>query len=259
METQNIYEDDGPAFTRIFSTDIVEKVNPIEFYKTHELQIRATLLRDLLETEDPILSSQLNDSFFEKKAEESLVGFFEEKEQTPIHENFTKLLQTTRKKDQENLLKGMSLNLEQLISLIFKSYKDFNFLYSRYRFENLPNGVEDKELPILIKIVDDKIKKVGTTGLTDGKLKNVIVHRKVIISHFFEKGDVWHCFFITYNSIAGKENHNDGQPHFHYISSGFGITKEDFIESMRTGNYKSTPIHIDLLNYGNQPEKNNNR
>ena len=55
--------------------------------------------------------------------------------------------------------------------------------------------------------------------------------------------------------MGGKENWKDGQPHFHYISSGFGISKNDFIESMRTGNYKSTSIHIDLLEYGEQPKK----
>ena len=55
--------------------------------------------------------------------------------------------------------------------------------------------------------------------------------------------------------MGGKENWKNGQPHFHYISSGFGIFKDDFIESMRTGNYKSTSIHIDLLEYGEQPKK----
>jgi len=253
MDTEKIFDDNGLNFTRRFSADKVEKVNPIDYYKTHELQKRAILLRALLQSKDPSLASQLNDSFFEKKAEESLVGFFEEKEQIPIHENFIKLLQTTRKKNQVCLLKGLSLNPDQLISLIFKSFCDYGFLYSKYRFENLPKWLENKELPKLIELGDDdKIKKVGTTDLTDGELKNVIKHRSVIDSHFFEKGNVWHCFFLTYNSVAGKENHNDGQPHFHYISSGFGISKEKFVESMRTGNYKSTKIHVDLLDYGNQ-------
>ena len=256
MDTEKIFDENGLRFTRRFSADKVEKVNPIDYYKTHELQKRAIILRDLLQSKDPSLASQLNDSFFEQQAKKSLVGFFEEKEQVPIHDNFLKLLQTARKKDQVNLLKGLSLNPDQLTALIFKSFSDYGFLYSRYRFENLPKGLENKKLPKLVELGnDDKIKKVGSTDLTDGELKNVIEHRKVIVSHFFEKGDVWHCFFLTYNSIAGKENHNDGQPHFHYISSGFGISKEDFIESMRTGNYKSTSIHFDLLDYGNQQGK----
>jgi hypothetical protein len=119
----------------------------------------------------------------------------------------------------------------------------------------LPGGLEGKKLPKLFHIREDgTIEKVGETDLTDGELKNVIEHRKVIVSHFFEKDDFWHCFFLTYNSIGGKENWKNGQAHFHYISSSFEISKADFIESMRTGKYKSTSIHIDLLDYGNQTE-----
>ena len=90
-------------------------------------------------------------------------------------------------------------------------------------------------------------------SITKGEVKNLIEQRKVIVSHFFDKDDNWHCFFTTYNSIGGKENHKGGQPHFHYISSAFGISREDFLESMKSGQYKSTSIHIDLLEYGNQP------
>ncbi|MCG6189123.1 hypothetical protein [Maribellus maritimus] len=256
MSTKKIHSEDGKSAYRIFSDDKVEKVNPIEYYKSYEIKKRATVFRDLLKSTHPSLASTLNNSFFEKRAEDSLIGFFEQKEQTDIHNNFLTLLQTSRKKEQEKLLKGMSLNPDQLYSLIIKSHKDHNYLYSRYLFENLPKGTKEEDLPEVILIeYDNTVKKIGSTGLSDGELKNLIEHRKVIVSHFFEKDDVWHCFFLTYNSIAGKENHNQGQPHFHYISSAFGIQKDDFIESMRTGKYKSTSIHIDLLDYGNQPKE----
>lgn len=123
-------------------------------------------------------------------------------------------------------------------------------------FENLPSGLEGKKLPKLFHIKEDgTIEKVGETDLTDGELKNVIEHRKVIVSHFLEYGDFWQCFFLTYKSISGKENWKNGQAHFHYISSSCGISKADFIESMRTGKYKSTSIHIYLLDYGKQTEE----
>lgn len=73
----------------------------------------------------------------------------------------------------------------------------------------------------------------------------MITELKVVVAHFFDRGNDWHCLFITYNSIGGKENHNNGQPH--YFSSAFGITREEFIESMKTRTYKSTSVHIDLL------------
>lgn len=148
----------------------------------------------------------------------------------------------------------MSCNPDELMSFIFKSYNEHVFLYSKYRFDNLPNGLEDKKLPKVFHLKDDgSIEKIGETDLTDGELKNVIEHRKVIIAHFFEKDEFWHCLFLTFNSVAGKENWKNGQPHFHYISSSFGISKDDFIESMKNGKYRSTSIHIDLLDYGNQP------
>lgn len=256
MNTEKIFDENGQGFTRVCSTDKVELVNPVEYYKTYELEKRAISLRDLLNAKNPFLTSQLDDKFFVKKAEEMLVGFFEKFEQTKVHDNLIQLLKTTRKKDQEALLKGMTLNPDELMSLIFKSYNDFGYLYSKYLFENLPGGLEGKKLPKLFHIKEDgTIVKVGETDLTDGELKNVIEHRKVIVSHFFEKDDFWHCFFLTYNSIGGKENWKDGQAHFHYISSSFGISKADFVESMRTGKYKSTSIHIDLLDYGKQTGK----
>jgi hypothetical protein len=111
--------------------------------------------------------------------------------------------------------------------------------------------MEDKQKPIVSHITDDGVvKTIGETELTKGEVKNLIEQRKVVVAHFFVKDDDWHCLFTTYNSIGGKENYKDGQPHFHYISSAFGISKDDFIESMKSGQYKSTPVHIDLLEYG---------
>lgn len=253
INTKKIFDKNSQDFTRIFSTYEVEKVNPVEYYKTFELERKIISLQDSLNAKNSFLTSFLDDEFFVKKAEEALVGYFEKFESTQIHNNFFELLKTTKKNDQEKLLRGMSLNPEQLMAFIFKSYNDFGFLYSTYVFENLRNGMSEKKLPKLFYLKDDgTIKKVGETDLSDAQLKNIIEQRKVIVSHFFEKDDIWHCIFVTYKSISGQENHNNGQPHFHYISSGFAISKEVFIESMRIGKYKSTKIHIDLLEYGKQ-------
>lgn len=259
--SKKIADKDGNGFYRIFWDDNVEKVNPIEYYKQYELQKRAISYRDILEIKNPILTAKLSDDFFIRFAKEKLneEKFWEIKEQTEVPKNFLKLFETTRKKDQESLLRGLSINPEQLISLIFKSFKDYDYLYSRYRFENLPKGLENKKKPKIADISEDGvIKTVGETDLTKGQVKNMIEQRKVIIAHFFDKVDDWHCLFITYNSIDGKENWKDGQPHFHYISSAFGVTRDDFIESMKNGQYKSTSIHIDLLEYGNQTITNEN-
>ena len=253
MSTQKIYDESGQGFTRIHTTKEVIDVNPIEFYKNYELNKRAISLRDILSAKNPFITSLLDDSFFIKKANEMLVGFFENFENTEVPENLLKVLETERKKDQVRLLRGIEFNPTQLMSLIFKSYSDYGYLYSKYVFENLPDGFENKKLPKLFHLKEDKsIVKIGETDLTDRQLKHIIENRKVIVSHFFSKDDIWHCLFLTYKSIAGKESWKNGQAHHHYISSSFGISKEDFIESMKSGKYKSTSVHIDLLDYGNQ-------
>lgn len=251
---------DKDGFYRIFWDDEVEKVNPVEYYKNYELNKRAISYRDILEMKNPFLAGKLKTDFYVRFAKEEIEKekFWETKEEIEVPENFLKLLETPRKKDQVSLLKGLSINPDQLISLIFKSFKDHNYLYSRYRFENLPKDLDDKKMPKVADISEEGvIKTVGETDLTEGQVKKMINERKVIIAHFFDRGDDWHCLFITYNSIDGRENHKDGQPHFHYISSAFGVTRDDFIKSMKSGNYKSTSIHIDLLEYGNQPIANN--
>jgi hypothetical protein len=253
MHTDKIFDENGRGFIRVFSTDKVEKVNPIDFYKSAELEKRAVVLHDLLSAKDPFMASMVSKEFYLKNAKVGLDELFERFEKTNVDENLLELLLTSRKKDQISLLKGIKFNPDQLMSLIFKSYSDFGLLYSKYLFENLPAGLEGKKLPKMFRMKDDgTIDKVGETDFSDGELKNVIEQRKVIVSHFFENDDLWHCFFITYNSIGGKENWKDGQAHFHYISSGFGISKDEFIESMRSGKYKSTSVHIDLLDYGHQ-------
>ncbi len=258
-KSTKIADEDGNGFYRIFWDDKVEKVNPVEYYKNYELNKRAISFRDILEMKDPFLAGKLTTDFYVKLAKEEIEKekFWETKEEIEVPENFLKLLETTRKKDQVSLLKGLSINPDQLISLIFKSFNDHHYLYSRYRFENLPKDLDDKKRPKVADISKEGvIKTVGETELTEGQVKKMINERKVIIAHFFDRGDDWHCLFITYNSIDGRENHKNGQPHFHYISSAFGITRDDFIKSMESGNYKSTPIHIDLLEYGNQPTAN---
>lgn len=253
MNTNKIIDKSGHSFTRVFSHDKIENVNPVEYFKNYELQKRAIVYRDILFAENPLLTLGLKPDFFLKKAEEGLKDFFKKFEQTPVPPNLLKVLESNKKKDQIKLLKGVSFTTEELMALILASYNNYGFLFSRYTFENLPKGMEDKRLPQLFRLEENgEVEKVGDTDLTDGELKNVLLHRNVIVSNFFEKGEIWHCFFITYDSIAGKENWKDGQPHFHYISSAFGISKEDFIESMRSGKYRSTPVHIDLVDYGGE-------
>ncbi len=140
MNKEKVFDENGQGFTEIFLTEKVDRVNPIEYYKTVELEERAILLRESLNAKNPFLTSHLDDNFFIKKAEQTLVDFCEHYERIDVHKNFIELLKTTRKKDQERLLKGLTLNLDELMCIIFKSYNDFGFLYSKNLFENLSDN-----------------------------------------------------------------------------------------------------------------------
>ncbi|MBQ2853276.1 MAG: hypothetical protein IJE76_07800 [Bacteroidales bacterium] len=130
---------DGRSSYQVFRLDNVEKINPIEYYKNAEIYKRAILYRNVIEIKDLILAQDLTNDFYTKQAMWDVEdeGYCKRVENVEVHENFLKLLETTRKKDQITLLKGMSITPQQLMSFIFKSYKDYNYLYSRYTFENL--------------------------------------------------------------------------------------------------------------------------
>ena len=104
-KSTKIADEDGNGFYRIFWDDKVEKVNPVEYYKNYELNKRAISFRDILEMKDPFLAGKLTTDFYVKLAKEEIEKekFWETKEEIEVPENFLKLLETTRKKDQVSL------------------------------------------------------------------------------------------------------------------------------------------------------------
>jgi hypothetical protein len=51
MKSEKIYSEDGKAFTRVFSIDKIERVNPVEYFQDHYISnsklgsIKATLIK----------------------------------------------------------------------------------------------------------------------------------------------------------------------------------------------------------------------
>ena len=87
----------------------------------------------------------------------------------------------------------------------------------------------------------------GTTSLTDGQLKDYVRSSKFILARILDKGEHWHCFYQTKSGIQGKESGNLGsQPHIHYISDAFGVSREDFIKALKGGKVPSSEVHIPL-------------
>ena len=253
MRTEKIWDKDNNSFLKAFYHDNIEKVNPVEYYTNFMIFKSMVLERDMLESKDLFLAKTVPDSFLRKRAGEHSSELIASLRSDKVGERVLKIFETFRKKDQEKLWKNQTINPDQLFDLIFLSFEMYGYLYSNYRFEILDSGSKSKILPIVFyQNNDGQIEKIGKTNATEGELKNVLLHRKVIVAHLFEKKECWHSLFLTYNSLKGEENWNNGQAHFHYISSAFNLTKEEFIESMRSGKYLSTKIHITLKDYGNQ-------
>ena len=71
--TEKIADENGNGFYRIFWDDVVENVNPIEYYKEIELQNRAISYRDIVEIKSPTLLANLSEEFFVRFAEKKII------------------------------------------------------------------------------------------------------------------------------------------------------------------------------------------
>lgn len=164
------------------------------------------------------------------------------------------LLDTSKKKHQTKLLKGLELTTDIFMSFMLYC-GDNGYSLSQYTSHHHATGIDTKKLPAAyMKKSDGTIKKFGKSELTDGQLIQALEQRSVKVAKLLEKGDEWHCFFLTFNSIAGKENWQDGQPHFHYISNFFGIEKKELIKQIKSKKYRLGNLpHISLTDYGEQP------
>ncbi len=176
-----------------------------------------------------------------------------------LSKNLVALFSTTKKREQQKLLNGLELNPDILMGFLLMA-GDKGYTLSQYSSRFHSSAIDTDKLPYAYLLDEEgNIQKYGKSDLTDGQLKQALEQRSVKIAKILEKDDEWHCFFITYKSIGGKENWKNGQPHFHYISSLFGIKKENVIEQIKSKKYKLGNLpHVALADYGVQPEKGSN-
>src|SRR6185369_17265617 len=106
MEEYIVNSDDGNGFYKIWTATDVEYVNPIEYYSNYEINKVISLERDLIFIQNPKLLSELNQEFFQKRAQEQWDEKYKKIVATEIQESFLKLLESTKKREQEKLLKG---------------------------------------------------------------------------------------------------------------------------------------------------------
>lgn len=250
MALDIIPDNDNKGFIQILSMDDFEYTNPIEKVREMSYSHTNALNRTLILLSKPPFPISLLDNWFVEKDEEAWQEKYSQITNTEYYENLNKLLESTKKQEQINLLKGVILSVYGLFAFIFTAYLDHGYTFSQYRSDHHHAGVIESDLPKLIQVDHDKVKYSGTTKLTIGQLKQVVEHRQVIIAKFLDKGDKWHCFFTTFQSLKGEENWQSGTPHYHYISNTFGLTRKQVLAELKCKNYKLNNLpHIELTDY----------
>lgn len=246
-----IFSEDNKSFYRLFYDEDFESVNPVKYYKERFITSSYYLVKDQFEDKFHFIPEETRDKVFVKQA----IELWEEKLSVILSESLDKefldLLRAKSKKNQLKLLRGKSLTPYSFAKLLFLSHNEFGFSFSQYTSEKLPVNINNSQLPFLIKLSDDEesISIMGETTLKEGELKNVILHRKKIVANFLDKGNEWHCFYLTYKALAGKESWNGGEPHYHYLSDKFGIPRKDVVQGIKDGKVPSTQVHIGIKGY----------
>lgn len=154
-----------------------------------------------------------------------------------------------KKKDQEKIWKGISLDSDQL-GAIFLLGEKLDYKFSSYRFEGIPKNLKKEDLPNFAYVDDnDVLHRVGGDSLSEGQLRALINESKVIYVQMLDKGIQWHAFIRTVQGLKGKESGTQGSiPHIHYYSNKYGISRESFVKMIKNGNYpKNANIHIPLI------------
>lgn len=251
-----VYSEDGKSFYRLFFDDKVEFVNPIEYNKYCSISSSFYFMKDLMDEKFKDFPEEITQEVLLKRALENWNAEYLRITEEKLDKDFINLLSVSKKSDQLRLLKGKSLTRNEFRKLIFKAHSKFGFTFSRYTSEKLPGNLDKQQLPMMFELSEDEksITIIGETLLKEGQLKNVIKQRKKIVATILDKGNEWHCFYLTFKALAGEESWNNGEPHYHYLSDKFGISREEVVQGIIDGKVPSTPVHIGLKGYRNSKE-----
>ena len=248
MKVDIIPDGSGGHYKAHLATDI-EFVSPLEYYRETVIKLGISLAID----EVSHLAIPNKDKFIYTLAHSFWQERYDEISKTVVPNNLMLVLTAQSKSEQVKLLQGLGINLDQFLAFMFRAYKEYQYTFSQYKTEHPQTGVDQKDMPIIAHRDGDDLKKVGSTKMTDGQILQAIDHRKGMVVKILDHGNDWHCFFINYASLAGKESWKAGQSHYHYVSSKFGMTRDYVLAELMKKEYKLGSLpHIDLLDYGNQ-------
>lgn len=230
-----------------------EYVNPILHVMTLFIEATISFEKKMLQMNGFNAFDNLTGEILFKRATQQWTDKYKKYKAIKLPENLIGILDTNKKKEQIHLLKGISLTSDELIAFFFKAYEDYGYKFSQYKAEHHHEGLDVSELPELIHVDENnKIDTIGETKLTEGQQRQVVEHRKVTVSKFLDNDEKWHCFFLTFKSLNGKEQYKDGQPHLHYISNAWNIPREEVKKQLTCKNYSLPSLpHVDFHTHRN--------
>lgn len=245
-------EDNGSF--NFYEAEDFEYVNPIDQISKIYIKSSIELERSVLKLKKFEGTEEIIQKVLFKRALKDWNLKYLEIIQTTIPSNLIKILNVHTKKDQIKLLKGLSLNTSEILAFVFLAFEQFGYKFSQYKAQHHHNGLNINHLPKLIYVEDNgDIKTIGETVLTKGQQLQAIEHRKVIVSKFIDNEKSWHCFFLTFKSLSGKESYKNGQPHLHYISDKWGIGREAVRSQLNNKDYRLPSLpHIDFNTFRNK-------
>ncbi len=237
----------------IGESEDVEYVNPIDNYKDLFFNFKTFIYKEIILKIHTFNSEIFIDNYVRKRIETEWEKRFNELINTAFPNELMTVLKADTKEQQGSALKNISLTGDEFIAFTFKAWENFGYSFSQYSAFHHHKGVDLNNLPKFIELDNDgTVLTVGKTTLSEGEQKQVVKHRKVIISKILDLKDSWHCFFWTYKSLGGEERYKCGQSHIHYISDRWGIPRDNVLEQLRSPKYSLPSLpHIDFYTYRN--------
>lgn len=158
------------------------------------------------------------------------------------------ILDTTRKRDQEGLLRGQQVTPDNLItwSLIAGAR---GAKFSQYGYDGGSGDLKGRA-PVMIDASDpNHIKTIGNTELSDAALNYIVERQNKVLAQFIDFDDGrWYCFYRTHRGLAGREPGSHGQ-HLHFVSSAYGLDRNTLRENFRKGICPGNGFHVHLAGY----------
>lgn len=247
--TQNVYKtDDGNTVIANMMNDVTDVSFKEYILKFHSYSIAPVISKLVFNVfgflpVDSIARIVSRQSF--ELAKEELLNL---KKVALPQEIKTLLNSDLKKKEQEKILKGISLDINQLGAL-FLHGEELGYKFSSYRFKGTPQNINKENLPNFAYIDDnDILHRVGGELLSEGQLRALINESKVIYVQMLDNGRQWHAFIRTFQGLKGKESGAQGSvPHIHYYSNKNGTSRKDLVKMIKNGHYPSAKVHIPLI------------